>query len=80
MAPAPVEEKRESSYYIRSVGWEDAPEDGGDGRKWARRVRIKAALEVEEMMDTEEEELFAVPVKILDPPNIQEEPVGRRTR
>ena len=79
-APAPMEEKRERGYYIRSIGWEDAPEDGGEGLRWARRVRIKAAVEVDELMDADEKELFAVPVKILDPPNIQEEPVGKRTR
>ena len=79
-AQTPLEEKRETGFYMRSMGIEESPDCGGGGQYFARRVRIRGEITTEDLRDPEERELFKVPIMIMDGPEVEIEAIGKRTR
>ena len=77
---APLEEKRETGFCLRTTGVEDSPDRGGAGHHLARRVRIRAETKMEDICGADERELFKVPIMIADVAELDSEAIGKRTR
>ena len=68
------------SFYMRPTGIEESPDRGGGGHYFARRVRIREEIKMEDLCDSKERELFKVLIMIMNAPEVEDEAIGKQTR